>query len=60
MVIGNAPEIGTTFTTWGKMTKESRIAWFNHIRNNWGPDLLSGYGTLVRRRIDSTNTKENQ
>lgn len=47
MAIGSAPEIGTEFTTWGQMTEESRLRWWAHIRNNWGPALVNGYGTLV-------------
>lgn len=48
MAIGSAPEIGTTFTTWGEMNVFARRDWFDHIRLNWGPDLVNGYGTLVQ------------
>lgn len=48
MAIGSESEIGIDFTTWGKMSKASRENWFNHIRNDWGPDLLTGYGTLIQ------------
>ena len=44
--IGSAPEIGTRFTTWGKMDEASQAAWHNHMRTSWGPDLIVGYGTL--------------
>lgn len=47
MAIGSAPEIGTKFTTWGQMDEASRQAWFDHMRNDWGPTLVTGYGTLV-------------
>lgn len=46
MSIGSAPEIGTTFTTWGDMSAADRAAWFDHIRENWTPNLLAGYATL--------------
>ena len=55
MAIGSAPEIGTSFTTWGKMSSQAREDWYNHIRNNWGPDLMSGYGTLVQIKRENND-----
>jgi hypothetical protein len=46
MAIGSAPEIGIEFTTWGKMSEEARIAWFDHIRTHWTENLMAGYATL--------------
>ena len=46
MAIGSAPEIGVTFTLWGKMTPEQRQAWFRHMREQWGSDLMGGYGKI--------------
>lgn len=46
MAIGSAPEIGVEFTTWGKMSDESRTAWFAHIRAAWQDNLMAGYATL--------------
>jgi len=50
MAIGSNPEIGTNFTTWGKMTEEERQAWFQYMRDNWGEYLMAGYATLVHNR----------
>lgn len=47
MSIGSAPEIGTSFTTWGEMNADQREAWFAHMRSTWGTDLMSGYATVV-------------
>ena len=58
MAIGSAPEIGTRFTTWGKMSEEDRQAWFEHIRTNWHPFLMSGYATLVTERKEWTHETE--
>lgn len=57
MSIGSAPEIGTQFTTWGKMNEAARVAWYEHMRTNWGPNLLNGYGTLVRRTTNALNNE---
>lgn len=46
MAIGSNPEIGVTFTRWGQMTDEHRNMWFDHMRNNWGANLMGGYATL--------------
>jgi hypothetical protein len=62
MVIGSAPEIGTKFTTWGKMDEASQEAWFAHVRLDWGPNLVVGYGTLCTPdpvRIDRINKEWN-
>lgn len=46
MAIGSDPEIGKQFTTWGEMDEAARKAWFDHIRVNWGHNLMAGYATL--------------
>jgi hypothetical protein len=59
MAIGSAPEIGVQFTTWGKMSPESRLAWFTYIRENWNDNLMNGYATLVPTpNIQQFNQKE--
>jgi len=45
MAIGSEPEIGTSFTTWGRMSDQARQAWFVHMVEQWGPDLMGGYAT---------------
>lgn len=44
VAIGSDPEIGVEFTTWGRMSDEARAAWFLHMTEQWGPDLMGGYG----------------
>lgn len=51
MAIGSEGEIGTNFTTWGKMSQEDREAWFDYMNAEWKP-LMKGYATLVH---DKTN-----
>jgi len=55
MAIGSAPEIGISFTTWGRMDDKSRELWFDYMKNNWGPDLMNGYGTLVEIERDNND-----
>lgn len=49
MAIGSEGEIGTNFTTWGKMSQEDREAWFAYMDAEWNP-LMRGYATLVHNK----------
>jgi hypothetical protein len=49
MAIGSEGEIGTNFTTWGKMSQEDRKAWFAYMNAEWNP-LMRGYATLVHNK----------
>lgn len=49
MAIGSAPEIGVTFSTWGKMSPTERSEWFEYMRTEWHPNLMAGYAVLVDR-----------
>ena len=63
MAIGSAPEIGATFTTWGKMDEASRMAWFNHLRTAWAGNILAGYATLCQpdsERMERINKEWSQ
>lgn len=46
MAIGSDPEIGVVFTRWGDMDDEQRVAWFRHMREFMGGDLMGGYGKV--------------
>lgn len=59
MAIGSDPEIGVEFTTWGKMSEKARVAWFEHMRNNWLDNLMAGYATLQPKPdVQAFNQKE--
>ena len=47
MAIGSAPEYGTEFKQWGEMNAAERQAWWRHMRENWHPNLMNGFGQLV-------------
>lgn len=47
MAIGSAPEIGVTFRRWGLMNETERRDWFRFMREQFGPDGVGGYGTIV-------------
>lgn len=50
MAIGSEPEIGKTFTLWGKKTAEEKQAWYDYVRTEWHPYLMQGYATLVHNK----------
>lgn len=47
MAIGSAPEIGTRFDLLKDMTPADLDAWFTFMQENWHPNLLAGYATVV-------------
>lgn len=47
MAIGSAPEIGTQFGMWRNMTDTQRQAWWYHMQQHWGADLMGGYAKVV-------------
>lgn len=50
MAIGSDAEIGVVFTRWGEMDAQSRLAWFARMRDEWGSDLVGGYGKVCYPR----------
>lgn len=47
VAIGSAPEIGARFGLLRDMTPQDLDAWFVFMRENWHPNLLNGYATVV-------------
>lgn len=47
MAIGSEGEIGAVFTSWGKMSQRDRELWFQHMREDWNPNLHAGWAHLV-------------
>lgn len=47
MAIGSAPEYGVTFGTWGELSEAQRLEHWARMADEWGPDLMRGYATLV-------------
>lgn len=47
MAIGSDPEIGTQFGQWKDMNDKQQRAWFQHMKEYWGPDLMGGYGKVI-------------
>lgn len=46
MAIGSEPEIGVEFRRWGLMSETEKLAWFEFLRTEYGPDGVGGYGTV--------------
>lgn len=47
MAIGSAPEVGTIFKSCQDYTMADWDAWWQWMRENWHPNLLAGYATIV-------------
>ena len=58
MAIGSDPEIGINFTRWGLMTLEDQQLWFKYMQEQWGPDLVGGYGTLCYPKREQDGTQD--
>lgn len=50
MAIGSDPEIGKVFTLWGEKSEQEQAEWYEYVRTNWHPYLMSGYATLVHNK----------
>lgn len=50
MAIGSGAEIGVSFGVWKDMSEQQRLRWFRFMRENWQPNLMNGYATLVHNK----------
>lgn len=60
MAIGSEPEIGVQFKRWGLMTDTEKTAWFTHMRENYGPDLLNGYAKICYPKPHINDIEESE